>query len=143
MKATHTWWGILGSAAVLLSCDRMAHETDGRSSSARAMATCDCPPGFFCDFEAENPGVFFCSPSPPPIIYVRAGEFCGIGTDETGRTVEFRCRLDAHCADQVCLCTHFPGGPCGTITCPEGTFCEYDVYGDFWCGRYVGECSGT
>lgn len=143
MKATHTWLGILGSAAVLLSCDRVADEADGRSSSARAMAVCDCPPGFFCDFEAENPGVFFCSPSPPPVIYVRAGEFCGIGTDEMGRTVEFRCRLDAHCAAQVCVCTHFPGGPCGPISCPEGTFCESDVYGDFWCGMYAGECSGT
>lgn len=109
----------------------------------KAMATCDCPPGTYCDFYAEDPGSFFCAPSPPPIVYVPVGQFCGFGTDEQGRTVDFRCRLDAHCDGSVCVCTHFPGGPCGSITCPEGTFCDIDEYGTGSCGMYVGECSGT
>lgn len=104
-----------------------------------AMSTCSCAPGFHCEMLAED-STFYCAPDPPPRVYVAAGQACGVFPDEQGVRTDFRCRLDAHCADGICVCTFFPGGQCGPITCPEGTFCEVDVYGTFYCGRFAGDC---
>lgn len=144
MQTPFIYRAVLCSAALLFACSGAPGRLqDDRGSYSQATAICDCPPGFLCQMYAEDPGTFDCFPMPPPVIYVGAGQFCGLGPDDTGRTVEFRCRLDALCIDEVCVCTHFPGGPCGPITCPEGTFCTSDEYGTFSCAMFAGECAGT